>query len=934
MRPGRLLAAAAALAALPAGSGTPALRSPETPRFAFETDAEGWSSVTGALEQVSVARAARPGSAGSRSLAFTFRPVRGRIDGVARTVGGAGGAGVRTWLRASHAATLVLGLIERDGSAYMLPVPLLPLTWKRVEAPYSAFRLSDDSRDENGGLDPDQVGRLVIADAAGLLPGADAERTFWVDDYEIASNLAAAPRPYRPLLAEGLPSPSGARATAGVTYVPGRFGRAMLADAPGELVAVPVHRSPGSRWPQGTVEMWVSPRFDMERVRDFSALLSMAEEPFVTGFRGGISLFYTGTRQMVAMLNGREDAMAASPPLAWKAGAWHHLAFSWGPAGIRLYLDGQPVGRGAFAGGPAIVAGDVVVGNQAWTILANRPSRTAIDDLRISRRQRTDAEVAASASATGPLRRDVDTLALERFDGTPAPPITLAPGPATLRSVAAGRSFDLEARLPSAPPGGARLAVRVVSAGGTALVAAERPVRATSGGALARFVVPAVTVPGLHRVELRLRSGGSTINAGGGWVRVTPAGGAPPAAPALGASMCFAEIEDPETFFRRAAQAGVRTLRLPFEWAEIEPERGRFVWAKYDRIVAAAERWRVELVPTFIWERAQPAWAGRGMVQRGMDQHRYPPEDLERWKVFVRQVVARYRRTIRWWIPANEPNLAKYWHPAPDPKAYVALLRATREAARAADPGARIVGLSVSGIDLRFMEAAFREGALRYCDAVGVHPYMAPHRPDDRIPINILDPGSPLGTLRDGLRMAGALIRRHGGAQPIWLTEAGQPYRDDFIVPGWGVPESVAAERLAMICAEALASGEVDRVLWFSFWGGDYGSFALLAPDGTPTLPSVAFVAASERMHRARPGPPPDRGAGVRALAFERPGAEVHVVWRRSGSGALALRPGERAFDLYGVPLSAANASRRLALTSRPVYLERPVRDAARSRSR
>jgi hypothetical protein len=99
---------------------------------------------------------------------------------------------------------------------------------------------------------------------------------------------------------------------------------------------------------------------------------------------------------------------------------------------------------------------------------------------------------------------------------------------------------------------------------------------------------------------------------------------------------------------------------------------------------------------------------------------------------------------------------------------------------------------------------------------------------------------------REGLLYARALIEKYGGNQKLWLDEVGQPYRDDFIAPDWGVSEQRAAEYLVKIYAESLASGAVERVLWFSFWGGDYGSFALLKPDGSPTLPLVAYAAAGE----------------------------------------------------------------------------------------
>jgi hypothetical protein len=362
---------------------------------------------------------------------------------------------------------------------------------------------------------------------------------------------------------------------------------------------------------------------------------------------------------------------------------------------------------------------------------------------------------------------------------------------------------------------------------------------------------------------------------------------------------------------------------MPFEWAEIEPEDDRFVWDKYDRIVEWAARYGVELIPTFIWENPQPSWAGRVKAGEGLGEERYPPEDMDKWRDFVFHVVQRYRKTVHWWIPANEPNLSRYWHPKPDAKAYVALLKATWEAARRADPEAKIVGCNVAGMDLRFLEACFQQGALAYCDAVGVHPYICPHSPDERIPINILDPASPMGTFRDGLLAAKRLIEKYGGRQKLWLDEVGQPYRDDFIAPNWGVSEERAAEYLVKIYAESLASGAVGRVLWFSFWGGEYGSFALVRPDGSPTLPLIAYTTCVERLSGARFVGEGARGEGVRSLRFRRGRQEIEVLWSLQEEREVALRDRERAFDVYGFPLEAANRTRRLTLTSTPSFIER-----------
>lgn len=905
---------------------------PQAVRFTFEEGTEGWVAIPppmGTETTLTLTEKPAEAQAGQRALQVHYRLEAKKLAGALRSVSGLLGAGVRVWLKTDTAAILVLGLVERDGSSYQHVVRMPPGEWKRVEVPFPAFTLSDDSRDENGRLDPAEVGTLVIADARGFLPGAGGEGTLWVDEYEVVAEMAGTfPKPYLPLLTTGRPTSSGARATAGVTYRPGKFGLGVLTDSPGELVVVSAR---GLRREEGTLEMWVCPQFALEEVRDFAGLLTMQSEPFVLGFRSSLLLFYTKSRQIVFLLNADMEHLLASRPLNWKPGEWHHLAASWGPRGMRLYLDGRLVARNRFTGGPGSLCADVVVGNQAWPIASNKFANTVLDELRLSSVQRSDKAIAASAHADQPLRADEHTVALEHFDGQPAPPITLAPTPAPFHAGPEGKPQELTVLVPNELRPPARLTYTVSTPGGALVHRGAQPIGPRKGTPKSplrlTLRLPPFPTPGFYRLDFQLEREGEVLNQGRDWFRLTrsvPSGFAPSFL--FGVSGCFADPHAHEEFFRRAAAVGVRSLRMPFEWAEIEPQDDRFVWDKYDRIVTWAAQYGVELVPTFIWENPQPTWAGRGKVKEGLEEERYPPEDLEKWGDFVFHVVQRYRDTVHWWIPANEPNLSRYWHPQPNVKAYVALLKVTWEAARQADPTAKIVGCNVAGMDLRFLEECFQEGALAYCDAVGVHPYICPHSPDERIPLNVLDPASPVGTFREGLLAARALIERYGGRQKLWLDEVGQPYRDDFLVPGWGVSEETAAAYLVKFYAEALASGAVERVLWFSFWGGEYGSFALLRPDGSPTLPLIAYAACAERLGGAEFIGEGVRGEGVRSLVFREGERETEVLWCPQGKQEIALHANERALDLYGFPLKEANRSRRLTLTPTPRFVVRSAK--------
>ena len=258
-------------------------------RFTFEETTEDWMAVPppdGTELTMSLTNNPSGVKVGKQALMARYSIEKNKPAGLAHQVDGLSGTGIRVWLKTDVATMIILGLLEQDESGYIHVVNTPPGEWVLVEKSYSEFNLGEDSKDENGRLDLDQVHLLLIVDAGGFLPGAGGERTLWVDEYELADDIESddaqisKQKPYVPLLNTGYPSKSGARATRGTSYHQGKFGLGVLADAPGELVAVPIKKPSENerdvskwRWHEGTIEMWISPQFEMKReVPDFAAL--------------------------------------------------------------------------------------------------------------------------------------------------------------------------------------------------------------------------------------------------------------------------------------------------------------------------------------------------------------------------------------------------------------------------------------------------------------------------------------------------------------------------------------------------------------------------------------------------------------------------------------------------------------------------------------
>lgn len=178
----------------------------------------------------------------------------------------------------------------------------------------------------------------------------------------------------------------------------------------------------------------------------------------------------------------------------------------------------------------------------------------------------------------------------------------------------------------------------------------------------------------------------------------------------------------------------VGTMRIPFNWAQLEPEPGRYEFAALDAEVLAAAREGIRVLP-FVG--STPAWIS-------VNPNR-PPLGSARarraWASFLRVLVARYgpggalwrgeagAMPIRRWQIWNEPNFILFWRPRPSPSGYARLLGLAADAIRGSDPKAQIVlaGVAPVGAGLWpwvFLRRLYRvPGVKKDFDLAAAHPY-------------------------------------------------------------------------------------------------------------------------------------------------------------------------------------------------------------------
>ena len=338
---------------------------------------------------------------------------------------------------------------------------------------------------------------------------------------------------------------------------------------------------------------------------------------------------------------------------------------------------------------------------------------------------------------------------------------------------------------------------------------------------------------------------------------------------AMGGPWTWLPAEQQASDLDTVAAAGAEWIRVSFRWSAMQPERDRYDWSTHDRIVRLASDRGLSIIANVAYT---PAWARSD----GCDHPHCAPRASTPYAEFVEAMVRRYGpygvRAVEVW---NEPNLATFWRPRPDPAAYAGLLDAAGAAVKRVDATIVVVsgGLAPRALDtadnltpVSFLRAMYASGATAF-DAVGVHPYSFPRAPLDPHPTNTF-------ALLPAIHQ---LMADHGdGDKQIWATEfAYWTSSPDTEPVGGAVSEARQAQYLTEAYEEASARPWMGPLLWFTLRDGEK-AFGLLRADGSTKPAFAAFRQA------IAPAPVP---TSIR-VAAERGTERIRVVARLQGTMA------------------------------------------------
>jgi hypothetical protein len=266
-------------------------------------------------------------------------------------------------------------------------------------------------------------------------------------------------------------------------------------------------------------------------------------------------------------------------------------------------------------------------------------------------------------------------------------------------------------------------------------------------------------------------------------------------------------------------EAGVRSIRLPLLWAQVEAVSPVFAapdWSGFDLGVELAAIHGMRVLP---FVTASPGWIAPRL---GLE----PATAWQRraWAAFLRAAVRRYGpgglfwdenpevpyTPIRSWEVWNEENIVTFGRA--DPEEFAKLLRVSGRAIHRADPGAVVILGGLFGRPLQippnvgsgdFLNRIYRARRVKsYFDGIALHPYVADAA--------AMEP--QIRNLRRVMRV------HHDAATPLYVTELG--WGSDSFQSRWERGLQGQARELdqsfSMLAAHRRA-WRIGGVWWFSW---------------------------------------------------------------------------------------------------------------------
>jgi polysaccharide biosynthesis protein PslG len=288
--------------------------------------------------------------------------------------------------------------------------------------------------------------------------------------------------------------------------------------------------------------------------------------------------------------------------------------------------------------------------------------------------------------------------------------------------------------------------------------------------------------------------------------------------------------------------SGSKWVRLGVGWNRTEVAPGVYDEDRLTRYDSIVSRVRAAGQRVLFMIQDTPGWANGGRNPN------VPPDDPADIAPFLRMMAARYYpQGVEAFEIWNEPDTSRFWKPAPDPRAYAALLKAAYPAVKAGAPSMKVLFGGTSGNDYAFISEAYAGGAQGHFDVMATHPYTGSLSPD-------VAWRNGAGRLSEwaftSYREIRSLMLSKGDDKPIWFTELGWATASQ----GWStVSPQAQADYLARAFEILRRDPYVGVAFWYNLrnnhWDQDADTaeaqFGLFTTNWTPKPSYAAFQAAA-----------------------------------------------------------------------------------------
>ncbi|MBI5671488.1 MAG: LysM peptidoglycan-binding domain-containing protein [Chloroflexi bacterium] len=250
--------------------------------------------------------------------------------------------------------------------------------------------------------------------------------------------------------------------------------------------------------------------------------------------------------------------------------------------------------------------------------------------------------------------------------------------------------------------------------------------------------------------------------------------------------------EDTRAIVSDIQTLGMRWVKVPVYWRDLEAAKGQIEFAALDTIVDTLRAANKNILLTVS---TSPIWARASTDEDG------PPDSFADYGLFVTTLAQRYAGRVQAYEIWNEPNLRREWNStihSISAASYIELLRVGYAAVKAADPQAVVVsaGLAPTGYndgvnainDRLYLRELYAAGLAASSDAIGAHPQGWANPPDAiccapsvGVTTHYEDPSFYfLNTLNDYREI---MTANNDGNTAIWVTEFGWGTSEDTDPP-------------------------------------------------------------------------------------------------------------------------------------------------------